>query len=345
MDRDLTVNLKITGPVRGDAQTAVDAVKSLAESAKAATAAQTALASASRTAAGVAQTAAEQHGRIATAVANTASAMGRATTANRDYAGSFRKFDDAFAEFERDLKEVNGTLDQMEANRRKVTAADREFLEGFQRLSNGLTSMARSVVLLTAANEEDAASMLKMIARFEAVAQSVNGVIGVVQGATKAWQQYAIAAELAGNVATTGGFVGRLAGTGAAVGSVLGGTAGLFGGASLLYQNIDNWANGTNKTYAEDAIASRLTSFAGSANILGGAGTLFKPYQDSYLSQQRTAQMDGELTERQRLNRRRDEWERLRGLEGLMRGQVAFETDLQQSRFVAGIQDPARNGY
>lgn len=343
MDRDLTINLKIAGPVRGDAQTAVDAVKSVAESAQAATAAQTALASASRTAAGVAQTTAEQHGRVAASVTNTASAMGRATTANREYATSFRKFDEAFAEFEAELRQVNGTLDQMEANRRRITAADREFLEGVQRLTGGLTQMARSVVLLTAANEEDAAAMLKTIARFEAVAQSVNGVIGVVQGATKAWQQYAIAAELAGNTATAGGFLGRMAGTGAALSSVLGGSIGLFSAGSLVYQNADNYFNGTNKTYAEDAIASRLTSFAGAANIFGGAGTLFKPYQDSYLSQQKTAQMEGELTERQRLNRRRDEWERLRGLEGLMRGQVAFETDLQQSRFVAGIQDPARN--
>ena len=346
MNRDLTINLRVVTAGGENSRAASDAISTVTDAAKAATAATGTLAQAHTTAATAASSMASAARNVGAVVASNSAAMRQASDGTREYATAMDRLDAKFAEIEEGIKGVNDSLDKMESDRKKLAATDREFLEGVQRLSNGLMSMARSVVLLTAANEEDAASMLRMIARFEAVGQALNGVMGVVQGATKAWQQYAIAAELAGGVASVGGFVGRIAGTGAAGASVIGGAAGLLGGGALVSQMIDNAVNGTNKTYASDAISGTLTGFAGAVNSvgwLGRAGSLFKPYEESYLSQQKTARMETELTERQRLNQRRDDFSRIAQIENMTKSQVAFETNLQQSQFVAGLQDPSRN--
>lgn len=346
MNRDLTINLRVVTAGGENSRAASDAINTVTDAAKAATAATGTLAQAHTTAAAAASSMASAARNVGAVVASNSAAMRQASDGTREYATAMDRLDAKFAEIEEGIKGVNDSLDKMESDRKKLAATDREFLEGVQRLSNGLMSMARSVVLLTAANEEDAASMLRMIARFEAVGQALNGVMGVVQGATKAWQQYVIAAELAGGVASVGGFVGRIAGTGAAGASVIGGAAGLLGGGALVSQMIDNAVNGTNKTYASDAISGTLTGFAGAVNSvgwLGRAGSLFKPYEESYLSQQKTARMETELTERQRLNQRRDDFSRIAQIENMTKSQVAFETNLQQSQFVAGLQDPSRN--
>jgi hypothetical protein len=346
VNRDLTINLKIVTAGGENSRAASEAISTVTEAARAATAATGTLAQAHTTAATAASSMASAARNVGAAVASNYTKMRQASDGTREYATAMDRLDAKFSEIEEGLKGVNDSLDKMESDRKKLASTDREFLEGVQRLSNGLMSMARSVVLLTAANEEDAASMLRMIARFEAVGQALNGVMGVVQGATKAWQQYALAAELAGGVASVGGFVGRMASTGAAGASVIGGAAGLLGGGALVSEMVDNAVNGTNKTYASDAISGTLTGFAGAVNSvgwLGRAGSMFKPYEESYLSQQKTARMETELTERQRLNRRRDDFSRIAQIESMTKSQVAFETDLQQSRFVSGLQDPARN--
>lgn len=346
MNRDLTINLKINAASAENAKAASDTVKAVTDAARAGTVAANQFAQAQQTAASAASSMATAARSVGTAVTAQSQSYSQAASSTEQYAHTMSKLDAKFAELEKGIGGLNESLDAMDNNRKKAAAADREFLEGVQRLAGGITQMARSVVLLTAANEDDAAAMLKMIARFESVAQALNGVIGVVQGATKAWQQYAIAAELAGGAATVGGFIGRVGGTAAATASVIGAGAGLFGGGALLFESIDNAVNGTNKTYASDGIANTLTGFAGAINstgFLGRAGSLFKPYEESYESQQKTARMERELSERERLNRRRDDFARIAEIENMTKSQVVFETDLQQSRFVAGLQDPSRN--
>lgn len=346
MNRDLTVNLRITTASGENAKSVSDSISSVTEASKAATAANNQMAQSNQVAAAAAQSAASAARSVGAAVASQGAALRDASNGANQYATTMSKLDSKFAELEQGLAGVNEMLDGMDTDRKKLAAADREFLEGVQRLSGGLTSMARSVVLLTAANEDDAASMLKMIARFESVAQAVNGVIGVVQGATKAWQQYAIAAQLAGGAPTALGFAGRVAGFGASAASIIGAGAGLLGGGSLLFQSLDNYANGTNKTYASDRIANSMIGFAGAIHdtgFFGRAGSLFKPYEEAYESQQKTARMEQELADRQRLNRRRDDFARIAGAESLSISSMRFDEDLRQSQFIAGIQDPSRN--
>ncbi len=344
MNRDLTINLKINAASAENAKAASDTVKAVADAARAGTVAANQFAQAQQTAASAASSMATAARSVGTAVTAQSQSYSQAASSTEQYAHTMSKLDAKFAELEEGIGGLNKSLDAMDNNRKKAAAADREFLEGVQRLAGGITQMARSVVLLTAANEDDAAAMLKMIARFESVAQALNGVIGVVQGATKAWQQYAIAAALAGKTATIGGFVGAAAGVLAPVAAGVAAASGYAGAGALLWESMQNRANGTDKTPVSDFLSRSYTAFSGFANSVGAsAGTLFAPYESSYQSQQKAGRMEEELTERQRLNRRRDDFARIAQIENMTKSQVAFETGLQQSRFVAGLQDPARD--
>ena len=324
MDRELTVNLRVVGPAGGELRTASDAVKRLADASTVATTAQQSLANAARTASSAAQTAAEQHGRVALAVANSAAAMGRATVANREYATSMERLDQMSDEFERGLRDLNQQLDRMESDRRKLAAADREYLEGVQRLVGGVTSLARSMVLLTAANEEDSAEMLRMIARFESVGQAVNGVIGVVQGATKAWQQYATAASLAGNAATVGGFLGRTGGYGLAIAGAAVGSGAIMAGGALAAEGVSDYFTGDRNSTTGGWLASGMTNLYGMqiGPELPYRFLLTKPYEDAAWSQRNLDRMLADrqtrtamLTDRERyLASQRDQQEALAGV-------------------------------
>jgi hypothetical protein len=170
-------------------------------------------------------------------------------------------FDERFDQQVGRLTELESSFDQAATARRRLASADREYLEGVQRMIGGVTSLARSFVLLTAANDEDAAAMLKTIARFESVAQAINGVIGVVQGATKAWQQYAIAAELAGGVATLGGFTARTGGMGIAIAGAAVGSAAIASAGALAVEGISDYFSGDTVSTSGDYLAGFGANF------------------------------------------------------------------------------------
>lgn len=208
MNRDLTINLKINAPTGENAKAASDAVAAVTTAARAGTAANTALAQSNQTVATTASAAAASARSLGQTIVTQSQSARTAASGNREYASSMERLDRMSSDLESGLKDLNDQLNKMEADRKRQIAAEREYFEGISRMVGGVTSLARSVVLLTAANEEDAASMLRMIARFESAAQAVRGLISVVQGATKAWTVYAAAAAAAGGTATLSGFAG-----------------------------------------------------------------------------------------------------------------------------------------
>lgn len=290
MNRDLTINLRINAPTAENAKAASDAVAAVTTAARAGTAANTALAQSNQTVATTAAAAAASARSLGQTIVTQSQSARTAASGNREYASSMERLDQMSEELEQGIRDLNQQLNKMESDRKKLAAADREYLEGVQRLVGGVTSLARSVILLTAASEEDSAAMLKMIARFESVAQAVNGVIGVVQGATKAWTQYAIAAELAGGVASMGGFASKLGGTGTAFGAILGAGAGLAGGAALAIEGVSDYFTGDGRSSSGDFIANSLGSFAGMFGT-EAAGSLFAPYARMNYNQQVTNRM------------------------------------------------------
>lgn len=241
-------------------------------------------------------------------------------------------FDERFDQQVGRLTELENAMDQAATTRRRLASADREYLEGVQRLVGGVTSLARSFILLSAANEEDAAAMLRMIAKFEAVAQAVNGVIGVVQGATKAWQQYAIAAELAGGAATVGGFAARTAGTGLGLLSVVGSGIGYLGGWNVASQAVSNFFSGRNETTGYDRVAGALSGFAGSF-AEGSAGSLFRPYESLAYSQRKTNRMEQMRSQRAAGILQQQQFQVGR----YQTGEMLFQSDLSDAQLRAGV--------
>lgn len=228
MNRDLTINLKINAPTSENAKAASDAVAAVTTAARAGTAANTALAQSNQTVATTASAAAASARSLGQTIVSQSQSARTAASGNREYASSMERLDQKSNELEQGLKELNQQLNKMESDRKRLAAADREYLEGISRMVGGVTSLARSYVLLTAASEEDAASMLRMIARFESAAQAVRGLISVVQGATKAWAAYAMAAGAAGASTSLSGFAGFGL---SAIGGGIATAAGVVGGA------------------------------------------------------------------------------------------------------------------
>lgn len=208
MNRDLTINLRINAPTSENARAAAEAVSAVTAAARAGAVANESLAQSNQAVANTATAAAQGARNLGQTIASQSQQMRTATTGMRDFSASVESLDERFADFNRTARDLEQQLDRMEETRRRLVTADRQYLAGINRMIGGVTSLARSVVLLTAANEEDAASMLRMIARFESVAQALRGVISVVQGATTAWTAYATATALAGGTATLGGFAG-----------------------------------------------------------------------------------------------------------------------------------------
>ena len=123
------------------------------------------------------------------------------------------------------LKEQTEETNRLADARQKLASVDNKLMTGVTQLGSGITSLARSMVLLTAATDEDAAKMLIMLARFEAVVQAVKGITSVVRGATAVWNAYNKAAAIA---ATIGG-AGMIGGRGGTAAGVAGGA--IAGGA------------------------------------------------------------------------------------------------------------------
>lgn len=131
---------------------------------------------------------------------------------------------------------------EAEANARRVDAlqneANKKFLAGTQQAVAAITSVARSAVLAWAANEEQAESMLRTLAGFEAGAQLLQGTIDGIQAIVTMWEAaeaaskaYALsqAATTAVGVGSGAVTVGGAAGAGAAAAG--GGVMGTLGGA------------------------------------------------------------------------------------------------------------------
>lgn len=123
------------------------------------------------------------------------------------------------------LKAQTEETNRLAEARVRLAAVDNKLMTGVTQLGSGITSLARSMVLLTAATDEDAAKMLIMLARFEAVVQAVKGITSVVRGATAVWNAYNKAAAIAAGI----GGVGALGGRGGAAAGMAGGA--IAGGA------------------------------------------------------------------------------------------------------------------
>ena len=172
---------------------------------------------------------------------------------NQQDAKQFRARAKAISDRERDEKQsataaqrtVEKAARDYESAQGRVKAANRMAVESGKMVFEGVTQLARGVVLLSAANEDDAQKMLKTLATFEAVAQTTKGLINFVQGASKAYEAYQIAVKgaaaaqlalaaaevISGRAAVVG--AGTRVAAGAGVGAVAGG-AGLSLGTRLL---------------------------------------------------------------------------------------------------------------
>lgn len=231
--------------------------------------------------------------------------------------------------------------EEIERNLNRATTATQKFLSGVSQLAGGLTSLARSFVLLTAANDESALQMLQTIAQFEAVAQAVRGVISVVRGAAAAWGAYktaAIAAAAAQGITLSGGAVALAAGAGiagTAVASAGTGLAGLYVGNALqvagsrLYGVNDqsgavNQGFGTRQEYEDpfSAISSMFEARSSAQRSAEGASIL-----------------ENDLQYRNERNERR----RMRRAMELSVSRSDWQIDSEQNKFISGLQDPARN--
>ncbi len=124
------------------------------------------------------------------------------------------------------LKEQTEETNRLADARQKLASVDNRLMTGVTQLGSGIASLARSMVLLTASTDEDAAKMLIMLARFESLVQAVKGVTNVVRGATAVWNAYNKAAAIAATIGGAG-MMGRRGGS--AVGGVVGGA--VAGGA------------------------------------------------------------------------------------------------------------------
>jgi hypothetical protein len=133
------------------------------------------------------------------------------------------------------LKEQTEETNRLADARNKLAAIDNKLMTGVTQLGSGITSLARSMVLLTAATDEDAAKMLIMLARFEAVVQAVKGITSVVRGATAVWNAYNKAAAIAATIGGAGMMGGRRGGStaaGLAGGAIAGGAVAAGGEAA-----------------------------------------------------------------------------------------------------------------
>lgn len=234
MNRDLTVNLRINTSTE-NAKAVSDTVAAVTSATRAGTTASNAYTQAQQSATVASAAAAQSAQKVGQAIASQGQQVAAASSSLRSYSGSVSKLDEGFAELEEGLKALHAEFDRQDEARRRLTAADQKMLSGVKETMNGITSLARSVVLLVAANEDQATSMLKIIATFESVAQAVKGVISIVSGATKAWQAYTAAAAAAAVASrfTFSGAGGQAGKAGVSVaGQVLGGvSAGVAGGA------------------------------------------------------------------------------------------------------------------
>ena len=127
------------------------------------------------------------------------------------------------------LKEQTEETNRLADARQKLASVDNKLMTGVTQLGSGIASLARSMVLLTAATDEDAAKMLIMLARFEAVVQAVKGITSVVRGATAVWNAYNKAAAIAATIGGAGMMGGRVGRAGAAASGLAGGA--IAGGA------------------------------------------------------------------------------------------------------------------
>ena len=124
-------------------------------------------------------------------------------------------------------KKLAAAEKQLAAAERQLASSRERMLNSISTLSTGITQLARSYVLLTAANSDSAREALKLIVRFEATMQALRGTITLIKSASNMWKSYetavlaASAADLA--KATTGGV--------ASGGAVSGGLAFVAGSA------------------------------------------------------------------------------------------------------------------
>ena len=95
------------------------------------------------------------------------------------------------------LEEAAKLADQVDKHQRKLrestkksAQANHSFVKSMEQGFQGSTKLARGVVLLTAANEENARSALQMIARFEGVVQGVQGAADAYKSLTSAIKTY-----------------------------------------------------------------------------------------------------------------------------------------------------------
>jgi len=135
---------------------------------------------------------------------------------------------------------VKQSIKADEQYRQSVRVSTSTAVEGSKQALQGFTSLARGVVLLSAANEETAEKMAQTILKFEAGAQTIKGIVDVVQGGVKVWKAYttavqaAAAAEAAASAArgVTGAVGAGASGAGAA-GLAGAGAAGIGAAAAV----------------------------------------------------------------------------------------------------------------
>ena len=216
--------------------------------------------------------------------------------------------------------------------------------------------------------------MLKMIARFESVAQAVKGVISIVQGARKAWEAYT-AAAVAASVASKFTFAGAggAVASGLAGGAAAGGAAGLtgayLGGQFGVYSAT---AAGLTTAALDIGIAPMSVpliagGFAGFGAMQGahrlfgvgegdgfvnqGFGTAQRFESIPYLlgstwnarssEQASRARVDQMIAERSYRNNAAQQNAQFRMMQ-FQQGQSDFQIDLQGAQFSAGYVDPTR---
>lgn len=352
MNRELTILLKLAAPggenakVASDVSKQVSAVQAAIEASNA-TARQTAAAIASS-----ATSASTSIGTMAASASRAASGMEKFSIAGKSAVQVAAELqaevsrvkalfdaglatDEDLDNVEARLREVAGALEEVaegwreeaaqasaaaraarevETSKRRLVSANRAYLEGARQVIESVTSLARGFVLLGLVDEKNIEAALRKLAAFEALAQSVRGMIGLVQGATKMWQAYqaaVLAAAAADGVkavsgmGTVAGFAGRLAGGGLAAAAGATGAAGLAAGGGLFVEGAYNWATGRTATPMADSIAGAFTRFAGMLPE-GSAGSLFAPFESSYYSRQRMMRTEAEGNARFQMSSGRD---------------------------------------
>ena len=142
---------------------------------------------------------------------------------SKDLDDQFKSIEDVVEAMEREAE----ALEEAQDAKRRLASANEKLVAGSKQLLQGTTQLARSAVLLTAANEENAEQALRMIARFEGVAQAMMGVITTVQAGKQVWDAYRNSVAAAQAVQVTSAAIGSAATTASAgAGGIAGRTAG-----------------------------------------------------------------------------------------------------------------------